>query len=82
VPQPRSVEATLCKRPRLHEQQEGKQLSHGRNLSSLIGTISVEIIAFYFRLSLTGVAVEKVGDGNAFLGWDDCGSRVFSFYLS
>jgi hypothetical protein len=53
VPQPRSVEATLCKRPRLHEQQEGKQLSHGRNLSSLIGTISVEIIAFYFRLSLT-----------------------------
>jgi len=60
VPQPRSVEATLCKRPRLHEQQEGKQLSHGRNLSSLIGTISVEIIAFYFRLSLTGVGVEKV----------------------
>jgi hypothetical protein len=34
------------------------------------------------QLTKTGVGVEKVGDGNAFLGWDDCGSRVFSFYLS
>jgi hypothetical protein len=34
------------------------------------------------KVAITPVGVEKVGDGNAFLGWDDCGSRVFSFYLS